>query len=71
LGSSSASDAVPPDLRRYDPSRRWASNRVSFCFEIFDPKTFEESARPNARPPRLRGKVCDGAAAAGDDRKLN
>jgi hypothetical protein len=35
---------TPPhsDLRRYDGLREIGVNRVSFCFEIFDPATFRE-----------------------------
>ncbi len=35
---------TPPhaDLRRYDALRAMGVNRVSFCFEIFDPRVFEE-----------------------------
>jgi hypothetical protein len=35
---------TPPhrDLRRYDHLREIGVNRVSFCFEIFDPKLFQE-----------------------------
>jgi len=35
---------TPPhhDLRRYDALRELGVNRVSFCFEIFDPRLFEE-----------------------------
>jgi len=35
---------TPPhrDLRRYDALRAMGVNRVSFCFEIFDPKLFQE-----------------------------
>ncbi|MBZ0112207.1 MAG: radical SAM protein [Thermoanaerobaculia bacterium] len=35
---------TPPhrDLRRYDDLREMGVNRVSFCFEIFDPVLFEE-----------------------------
>jgi biotin synthase-related radical SAM superfamily protein len=35
---------TPPhhDLRRYDTLRELGVNRVSFCFEIFDPEVFEE-----------------------------
>ncbi|HKY31114.1 MAG TPA: radical SAM protein [Candidatus Polarisedimenticolia bacterium] len=35
---------TPPhhDLRRYDELRRMGVNRVSFCFEIFDPARFQE-----------------------------
>lgn len=35
---------TPPhrDLRRYDALREMGLNRVSFCFEIFDPEIFKE-----------------------------
>lgn len=35
---------TPPhrDLRRYEGLREMGVNRVSFCFEIFDPKLFQE-----------------------------
>jgi len=35
---------TPPhrDLRRYDALREMGVNRVSFCFEIFDPEIFKE-----------------------------
>jgi hypothetical protein len=35
---------TPPhrDLKRYDHLRELGVNRVSFCFEIFDPQLFEE-----------------------------
>jgi hypothetical protein len=35
---------TPPhrDLRRYDRLRAMGVNRVSFCFELFDPQVFEE-----------------------------
>jgi uncharacterized radical SAM superfamily protein len=35
---------TPPhrDLKRYDGLREMGVNRVSFCFEIFDPEIFEE-----------------------------
>jgi hypothetical protein len=35
---------TPPhrDLKRYDGLREMGVNRVSFCFEIFDPKAFQE-----------------------------
>jgi hypothetical protein len=35
---------TPPhrDLKRYDGLRQMGVNRVSFCFEIFDPKAFQE-----------------------------
>jgi uncharacterized radical SAM superfamily protein len=35
---------TPPhrDLKRYDALREMGLNRVSFCFEIFDPRTFRE-----------------------------
>ena len=31
-----------PDLKRYDALREMGVNRVSFCFEIFDPCVFKE-----------------------------
>jgi hypothetical protein len=36
---------TPPhhDLRRYDALREMGLNRVSFCFEIFDPELFKET----------------------------
>jgi len=36
---------TPPhhDLRRYDALRSMGLNRVSFCFEIFDPERFKET----------------------------
>lgn len=38
-----------PDVARYDRLRAMGVNRVSFCFEIFDPETFEEVCPGKAR----------------------
>ena len=42
---------TPPhkDLRRYDALREMGLNRVSFCFEIFDPELFKETCPGKTR----------------------
>ncbi len=47
---------TPPhhDLRRYDALRELGVNRVSFCFEIFDPRLFEEICPGKHREYGLR-----------------
>ncbi len=43
-----------PDLSRYERLRDLGCNRVSFCFEIFDPARFEEVCPGKARDYGLR-----------------
>lgn len=47
---------TPPhhDLARYDRLQKMGVNRVSFCFEIFDPKIFEEICPGKAREYGLK-----------------
>ena len=47
---------TPPhrDLRRYDELKRLGVNRVSFCFEIYDPKRFVEVCPGKHREYGLR-----------------
>jgi len=64
---------TPPhrDLTRYDRLRRLGVNRVSFCFEIFDPARFREVCPGKDREyglPRYLEAVryCAGLGARGD-----
>jgi hypothetical protein len=43
-----------PDLKRYDALREMGVNRVSFCFEIFDPCVFKEVCPGKDRQYGLR-----------------
>ncbi|MBU1700202.1 MAG: hypothetical protein KJ970_07175 [Candidatus Eisenbacteria bacterium] len=44
-----------PDMSRFDHMREIGVNRVSFCFEIWDPKRFEEVCPGKAREYGLKG----------------
>lgn len=43
-----------PDIAKYESLRRAGLNRVSFCFEIWDPKLFEEICPGKARTYGLK-----------------